>query len=130
MNTTTSVQKNENPAAIEPARERATVLPPVDIYEQDGTLVIVADMPGVSEKDVEVVLENGDLTLRGRPSRAEPSGSVLYAEFEPADFERVFAVSDDVDPEGVRATIRNGVLRVELPKAKERQPRRIAVQAA
>ena len=124
-----------NPTSIKTAegeatRERPVLVPPVDIYERGDALVIEADMPGVGPQDVDVTLDNGTLTLKGRVATPAPSANVLYAEYAPSDFERSFSVSEEIDHEGIQASVRNGVLTVILPKAKERQPRKITVQAA
>ncbi len=127
------VQKAQTQAVegnAERMERRPVYLPATDVYERDDALVVVADMPGVTEKDIEINLDNDVLTLTGRAEFAEPAGfDALYGEFEAGQYERVFTLSEDVDREGIKATIKNGVLRVTLPKSEKVKPRKITVQA-
>ncbi len=111
-----------------PARERAarTVAPLVDIYETDKGFVLLADMPGVAADGLEVVAERDTLTIRGRVER--PPAAPDYQEFELADYARAFTVTEDLDTAGISAVLRDGVLRVEIPKSPRVQPRKIAVR--
>lgn len=121
-------QREIKPQDAGTARPRNVMAPRVDIYERDHTLVIEADMPGVDDKSVDVNLENDVLTIAGRTTATAPEGyEVLYQEWVPADYERTFTLYEDIDRDNVKATIKNGVLRVVLPKAKDKQPRKIAV---
>jgi HSP20 family molecular chaperone IbpA len=100
------------------------------IYEREDALVIVADMPGVSEKNVDIHLENDTLKISGRAEAVEPEGyELLYSEYMPGDYERLFTLSADVDREGIKASMRHGVLRVMLPKSEKAKPRKITVQS-
>lgn len=110
--------------------ERAFV-PAVDIFETGDRTVILADMPGVASEDVDVTLERQVLTLRGRVRRHAPEGyRRLSSEYREGDYERVFTLSDAVDQKKIKADFRNGVLRLELPRAAEAKPRKITVKAA
>ena len=105
-----------------------TTRPAVDIVEQAEALVIVADVPGVDEKHLEVTLENDVLTFTGHAAAQDPAGlDPLYREFEAADYRRSFTIATDFDREKITATIRNGVLRITLPRATAAQPRKIEV---
>jgi HSP20 family molecular chaperone IbpA len=108
--------------AVEPTRERPRIVPRADVLETDESFVLVADMPGVDEKSVEVTLHNRVLTITGevRPRQHEGYRRV-YAEFEDADYERAFHISADVDASAIQATVKNGVLRVSVPKRKPAQ---------
>ncbi len=109
---------------------RPVYVPATDIYEREDALVVVADMPGATEKDVEIHLDNDVLTIAGRAEFERPEGfDDLYSEFEAGRYERVFTLSEDINREGIKATMKNGVLRVELPKTEKVRPRKIAVQA-
>lgn len=108
---------------------RPLYVPATDVYERDDALVIVADMPGVGEKDVKIDLDNNVLTLRGRATALKQEGfDALFSEFAGGDYERSFQLSDDVDRDAIKASLKNGVLRVELPKAEQAKPRKISVQ--
>lgn len=112
-------------------RERTPVhVPPVDIFEKEDAYVIVADVPGVDRDNVEIDLDRNVLTLQARPAIESPAGYGLkYREYRSADYERMFTLGNEIDRDGVEASIRDGVLRLVLPKVKEAKPRRIAVQA-
>ena len=87
-------------------------------------------MPGVTRDSVEVTLEQRVLTVRGRAEVPAPEGMApLYLEYEPGDYERSFALSDAVDPSGIEARVRGGVLHLRLPKAGPAALRRIEVKA-
>ncbi len=110
--------------------QRRRQAPVVDIWEQDDALVVTADVPGCDESSVDITLEKGVLTIRGAPKMENPEGlTLVYREYEPADYLRTFTLPDEIDRTRVTAVVRNGVLTLTLPKAKEVQPRRIAVSA-
>ena len=118
------------PGGTERTRERPVYAPRVDIVETADALEVLADMPGVTRDGVEVTLEQRVLTIRGRAEVPAPEGlAPLYLEYEPGDYERSFALSDAVDPSGIEARVRGGVLRLRLPKAGPAERRRIEVRA-
>lgn len=127
------VKKQETPsveANVQRIADRPVYVPVTDIYERDDALVIVADMPGVSEKNVDIHLENDTLKIRGHAEGADSEGyELLYSEYTPGDYERQFTLSADVDRDGIKASMRHGVLRVMLPKAEKAKPRKITVEA-
>jgi len=125
------LQKKESTTATERIRNVKTFTPRVDIYETKDALVLVADMPGVDEKSVDVQLEKNILTITGCVYTDEAKGrSIVYSEYETGDYERTFTLSDEIDSEKIKATVKNGVLRLELPKAEKAKPKKIIIQAA
>ena len=123
--TTQSIQTA--PETTTPARPVFT--PRTQIHESEGSVVLVADMPGVDDQSVEVTLEDDVLTIVGRTHDAAPAGyRRIYAEFEQGDYRRSFVLSDRADAAGIQASVKNGVLRVEVPKVKPAQ-RRIQVSS-
>jgi len=111
-----------------PEGERVLFTPPIDIYESDDGLVLIADLPGVSVKSLELQVQNNKLTLLGRvPNLAPANARLLHKEYEEGDFLRSFILSDNVDHERVTARLNNGVLEVVLPHASKSAPRRIQV---
>jgi len=124
---------NKKPEAkttgAERTRDRAAYIPKVDIYESNGNLYLLADMPGVNETSVNITLENDVLTIEGsidtRPSTDRP---LRYSEYGIGDFYRSFTISDKIDRDKIEASIKNGVLSVVLPKAEPRT-KKIAVNA-
>lgn len=97
--------------------------PPVDIYESDRDILILADMPGVDPANLEVHLEHTELKVVGRQT------ADMQLEHSPFIFERMFRVPSTVDPEGVNAVLRNGVLELRIGKTDTPAPRRIEVRA-
>lgn len=103
--------------------------PLVDIYESGDELVLAADMPGVSSANAEVTFENGVLTLNGRiTAGGVGDANRLYQEYIPGDYHRCFTVGQDIDASRITANMRDGVLRVKLPKAERAHSRRITVK--
>ena len=103
--------------------------PAVDIKEEDNRFLLVADIPGVDPKDIEIHMEKGILTLKGeRESEKKPEREgYKRIEREHGIFYRRFTMPDGVNPEGIEANSKNGVLTVVIPKAEAVQPRRIEV---
>jgi len=123
--------KTENPTATERIRNVKTFVPRVDIYETKEALFLIADMPGTDEKSVDVELEKNVLTITGHVNIDEAKDkSIVYSEYEVGDYERTFTLSDEIDREKINATVKNGVLRLELPKAEKAKPQKIAIKAA
>ena len=108
-----------------PERAVRAISPPVDIYETEKTYVLLADMPGVAPGGLEVVAERDELIVRGRVER--PATAPDYQEFELEDYYRAFRLTEDLDTDGISAMLRDGVLRVEIPKSLGVQPKKIPV---
>jgi len=110
---------------------RNTVVPRTDIYETNEALFLSAELPGVAEGDVSITLEGDVLTVEGKNTTAAPAGFRLaYAEYEPADYRRVFTLNVDVQRDKIEATLKDGVLTLVLPKVEPAKARKIAVRAA
>lgn len=105
------------------------VTPPVDIYENEKGLVVMADLPGVAKENVDVRVENNLLTIRGKPSHLAP-GDPIYREYELVSFFRQFELNDKVDQSKISADLQHGVLTLHLPKAEEAKPRKIEIRVA
>ena len=132
MTTDQQVAKQAEAKPVEgeatPMQNMDVYLPATDIYEREDAIVLVADMPGVAEQDVDIHVENHVLTIKGTPAVTQ-QGDVLYAEFRPGRFERAFTLSNDIDSEGIKARMKNGVLTVDLPKSAKARARKIEVVA-
>ena len=116
--------KNEEPQRL------ITYTPPVDILVGPDETVLIADMPGVDERSVEADLENDVLTLKGQRHIEVPAGcSAARTEYAPTVFRRTFEVSHEIDRSRIKAAIRNGVLRVTLPRADYAKPRKITISS-
>ncbi len=108
-------------------------VPTVDISEFDDRFQLFVDLPGVDPKAVEITLDNGVLTISGeRHMQAAPEGEQMIShrsERGHGRFHRRFILPDTVDADKVRASDRNGVLEISIPKQAKAQPRRIKVAA-
>jgi HSP20 family protein len=106
-------------------------VPNVNIYEFDDSLKLWADMPGVKEKDVNVTLKEGVLTIVGQVATDMYAGlRPMYTEYNVGNYYREFSLNEDIDESKIRATLRNGVLELELPKKEQAKPRQIEVRSA
>jgi HSP20 family protein len=105
-------------------------VPAVDIFETENEWVLKADLPDVKLENVDIQIENGNLTLKGeRKFQKEESGKGYQrVERSYGTFARYFSLPDTVDSENVRADYANGVLTVTLPKKEVAKPRSIKVQ--
>jgi HSP20 family molecular chaperone IbpA len=128
---TMEIEKQEVTTTEETERTRdcRSFIPRSDIYELDDQIVIVADVPGVDEKSIDVMIEKNILTINALVEPALPDGySLTFAEYEVGDFQRSFRLSDEIDSENIRASVKDGVLRLYLPKAKEALMHKISVK--
>jgi HSP20 family protein len=115
---------------IERASTRPVLTPAVDIYETRDEIVLTADLPGVDESAVEVTLEQDVLTIEGRmPETPADAHALALQEFHVGDYRRVFTLATEVDRERISAQVKNGVLRLALPKAEPAKAKKIKVQA-
>lgn len=101
--------------------------PPVDIYETQDALVLIADMPGVSKDNLEVRVDQSTLTIQGKASHLVP-GEPIYREIELTGFFRQFELSEDIATDKIDAQLRYGVLALNLPKAERSKQKRIEVK--
>jgi len=112
--------------ARESSREEAVWAPPVDILDQDGTLVLLVDLPGLRREDIDLRIDRESVTLEGERPRGEPSGGIRL-ERPAGRFRRSFRIGLPVDPGKATAVYRDGVLRIELPRAARAGPSRLKV---
>lgn len=118
------------PARAERTEQTPVFVPRVDIHESETQVVLVADMPGVDENSVKIDLNGSELTISGRFVPTPPEGYTLsYREYGSGNYERSFTLGDTINRDNIEAVVKDGVLRLTLPKAKEAQPRRIQVAA-
>ncbi len=116
---------------IEPRRSESTVTPLVDIYEQqDGTVMVLAELPGAPADSVDVRVEKGVLTISAQAVVEEPGESYArtYVGFGEGSFFRAFALSDEIDREKIEASYSDGLLTLRLPKAASAQTRKIQIK--
>ena len=105
--------------------------PRVDVIENKDGYVLRTDLPGVSKEDVKITLENGMLTLSGERRAENRNGDQKYhlRETGYGKFERRFRLTESIERNGIKASFKDGVLEIGLPKSKEAQSREIAINA-
>lgn len=111
------------------AERKETWVPSVDILEREGHLILRAELPGMTEKDIEVKLEGNTLTLRGERKMENEDKKNSYHRIESfyGSFTRSFRLPEGVDAEKINAEYKNGVLTVTIPQKPEVRPREIPV---
>ena len=106
-----------------------TLTPAVDLYEDREGITLTADMPGVSPDGLDVEVRNNELVIEGAVGVDMPEQmAARYAELRGGRYRRSFALSQDVDPDNIEASLKLGVLTVKLPKKAAFKPRRITVK--
>ncbi len=114
----------------EQTRPQKLYTPATDICETQEQLILFADMPGVKQDGVDITLDQNILTIYGHVDAPEfPGYSLTYAEYGMGGYSRKFALSNEIDRDGIQASVKNGVLKLILPKSKRAMPRKITVQA-
>jgi HSP20 family protein len=105
-------------------------VPSMDLVETDEHFVLRADLPGLTEDDVTIELEDNVLTVAGeRKAEHEEKKEGFYRmERSFGQFRRSLTLPDGINPDGIAATFDKGVLEVRIPKPEERKPRRVAIQ--
>jgi HSP20 family protein len=118
-------------APVHPGASTVLHTPPIDIHEGPEGLVLEADLPGVSEGQLTIQLEDNVLSLLARVDAPAPEGArVLHEEYRPGDFYRSFILSDEVERSKISAELKQGVLKLTLPKAERAKTRRIEIKTS
>lgn len=102
--------------------------PPVDVIEDAGGITLLADMPGVSKDQLQLRLETDSLIIEGELSMNVPGDmESRYAEVQQQYYQRTFSLSKELDAEQATAELKNGVLKVRIPKTQQAQPKKIEI---
>jgi len=109
--------------------------PPIDVLDRKDEIVVRADLPGIEQRDLEVNVERGVLTIRGsrqeeRETKEGEGGDYYCCERWAGSFTRSVALPPGVDPDRIRATFKNGVLEVHVPKTPQATGKKIEIKAA
>ena len=121
-------QKREVERDQESTSSGTNFLPVTDIFETPEALRVVLEMPGVGKNSVEVRVENNVLTIMGRIDFSNYEGlQPLYTEYNIGHYSRSFRLSNEIEQEGIKAELKDGVITLVLPKAERAKPRRINV---
>lgn len=103
---------------VERQAPRRAYAPAVDIVENENGVSLIVDIPGVPEGGVDLTIEKNVLTLSAVPADGVIAGKKLeYSEYGVGEYRRSFVLSEDIDRDGISAGLKNGVLRIELPKS-------------
>ena len=126
MNARTQVNTRET----EPDPENfGALLPPVDIYEDESGITLTADLPGVSKERLGVKVNGDNLLIEGDVSVPAPQDmELLYAEIIASSYRRSFTLSRELDASKIEANLKDGVLKLRIPKAEEARPRKIEIK--
>ncbi len=125
------VQKKEmtNTDEKERTRDRRVYIPRTDIFETENEIVVLADIPGCDEKSIDITLEKNILKIDGYVDFTPPEGYALYySEYGIGDYQRTFSLSDEIDREHIEAKVKDGVLKLVLPKAGPAKTHKITVK--
>jgi HSP20 family protein len=115
---------------MERTRARCCYIPKTDIYETADEIVVVADIPGSDKESVDITLEKDVLSINAYVNAENPEGyERIYSEYEKGDYQRSFRLSDEIDQEKIKAVVRNGELRLHLPKTEPVKAKKIKVNA-
>jgi len=107
-----------------------TVWPAVNLLDKQAALLLTAEVPGLSEKDVRIAINQDVLSLSGERKQDAPQNYAVHRQERlPVKFSRSFKLPCKVDLEKVTATVKDGILTITLPKVPEAQPRQITVSA-
>lgn len=115
--------------AVDKTRELRSAIPYVDIFENDDEILLHADMPGVKKEDVSLNIDNGTLSLSGI-RRFDDKGVANWKEFSDVEYIRTFSVPQSIDIDRVEAELKDGVLKLHLPKSEAAKPKMIEIKAA
>jgi len=117
--------------ATETGRSDAALLPAVDVIEDAGGITLYADLPGVSKDKLNLQVEADILTIEGEVSLSTPSNmAASHVEVDVPRYRRVFTLSKELDSGKVSAELRQGVLKLRIPKAEHAQPRKIEIKVS
>ena len=108
--------------------ERSYLAPEVNIFETKDGFVLEAEMPGVNKEGLEVTVEGNELTIIGRRASDVSQGELCYCESTLADYRRVFELGPDVDASKITAEMKQGILKLRLPKSEKAKPKLIEVK--
>ena len=130
-------QELQNTARTQPAlpdnaaAQQAFVIPPVDVFEDDSGITLLADLPGVSREGLNLRVDGDSLQIEATASTAAAPREMelVYGEAQVPAYRRRFTLSRELDTARIEAQLKDGVLTLRIPKAEEARPRRIEVKA-
>jgi len=124
----TSTQEQTKPLT---QQEQPALRPAVDVHENDDVIVLYAELPGVSQNNLNITIDNGSLQLEAKASiNTQPEMNVVYAEFQTANYRRSFTLSNELDIENIEAKLSHGILQLIIPKKETIKPKKVEVKVA
>ena len=110
-------------------QEQSTVSPAIDIVDRPAEIIIRAEMPGVTKEDIDISLQDSTLTIKGevKTDAGVSEGNYTYSERNYRYLARSLNIPFKIKQDGIKATLKDGILTVALPKVVEEQPRKITV---
>jgi HSP20 family molecular chaperone IbpA len=106
------------------------LLPPIDVFEDTAGITLLVDMPGVARDGLEISVEGETLTIEGRVDLPTAPMDLIHAELRALRYRRSFALSRELAADRIDALLKDGVLRLSIPKREQARPHRIAVRTA
>lgn len=123
------VQTSAGQARAEPDRDQPYVVPPVDVVENDSGITLLADLPGVSRDRLGVRVDGENLLIEATAAMIAPENmELVYGEAQYPLYRRQFTLSRELDASRIEANLKDGVLKLTIPKLEEAKPRRIEVR--
>ena len=125
---TSATAQRGRPAEPAPA---PFVVPPVDVFEDESGITLLADLPGVSREGLGVRVDGDSLLIEATAATQAPQNmELVHGEAQVPAYRRGFTLSRELDSSKISAQLKDGVLRLSIPRAEEAKPRRIQVQVA
>jgi len=131
MDRKTTGDNRENAVEAEAVNNPPRFAPRVDIYERADAMVLLANIPGADADSVEVRFEEKTLTISAQaPGTTSEGYETVLRESEAGEYYRAFTIGEDIDTEHIEADLKDGVLKLVLPKSEKAKPRKIEVKQA
>ena len=123
--------RNFHPRAAQPREHVSSQIwsPAVDVYEDQDAIVIKADLPGMNQEEIEVEMNGDTITLQGERKFEDEARRDKYVRVERqyGDFQRSFTIGVPIEADKIKATYRNGILELTIPKAETTKPKKVQV---
>jgi HSP20 family molecular chaperone IbpA len=124
-------KRQEQGRREQPRQEAPTMMPRVDVLEDEAGITLLADLPGVSRESLEIHVEGDSLMIEGGVAAATPEAmEAAYAEVRVPRYRRSFTLSRELDGGRIEAQLKDGVLRLRIPKQEHAHPRRVSIKVA